>query len=225
MKAKGFAVYLDPGHGGINPKTQQYVTPGKRAFHAGKSLHVGGNYYEGVENRLVCNRIKEELEKLGITVFMTAHQWQDTPLAERTHFANTKEREGYRGFFLSIHSNAVSEDNPNAEKIQGTSVWTTVGQSFSDAIAEVHLGNLRKTYPASLPDSYFRKETKDGDSDYEANLYVLRNVTCPAILEEGGFHTSAEDAERIIQMREARVQASVLTVLWVRDSYMHHGLA
>ena len=78
MKEK-FIVFVDAGHGGIDPKTGKYLTAGKRAYHAGSPMHDGkGNYYEGVENRIVTDLFCAELAANGIQSVRVHHPFQDS---------------------------------------------------------------------------------------------------------------------------------------------------
>ena len=68
MNTKEFLVFVDGGHGGEDPETGEYTTPGKRFYHEGCQLHKGGWYYEGVENRIVAKRFMELLKEHGLRV-------------------------------------------------------------------------------------------------------------------------------------------------------------
>lgn len=227
MNTQKFLVFVDAGHGGIDPTTRKYTTPGKRFYHEGCQLHEGGWYYEGVENRIVANRFMELLKEHGIPYVQLHHDWKDdlnNDLYRRAELVNKYIRAGGQGYVHSFHSNAVGSDNPRREQIQGYTIWTTHGQNFSDAIAEVHFRNIRSLCD-TLPENYWRTDKKDGDADYEEDFYILRKTNCPAILEEFGFHTSKEDTLRIIAHREQRAQTALQTALWAKQSFEHHGLA
>jgi hypothetical protein len=74
-----------------------------------------------------------------------------------------------------------------------------------------------------IGDWKYRYQKSDGDSDYEANFYILRNTDLiyyakfGAILEEFGFHTSAVDCEFIVNHRKPRTAAALMTALWTKE--------
>jgi N-acetylmuramoyl-L-alanine amidase len=215
-----FIVFVDAGHGGID-NTGKYTTSGKRAFHSGKKLHMNGHYYEGYENRIIAESFIEKCTDRGIQTVRTYHPYKDTPLSERCDIIRSYLDRGYYGYLHSFHSNAIASSNSEAKMLatRGFSVYTTTDQNLSDQIAEHHMQNVQ----LKIGDWHYRYQKKDGDSDYEANFYILRNtdlVFYPkfgAILEEFGFHTSAVDAEFILEKRIERVDAALSTALWTRQ--------
>jgi peptidoglycan hydrolase-like protein with peptidoglycan-binding domain len=215
-----FVVFVDAGHGGCD-SNGTYTTAGKRAFHANKQLHQSGNYYEGYENRIVAEMFIEECTKMGIQTVRTYHPYKDTSLKDRCEIVKDWLNRGYFGYLHSFHSNAIASTNSPAKMLatRGFSVYTTTGQNISDEIAEIHMQNVKE----KVGDWKYRYQKTDGDSDYEANFYILRNTDLEyyakfgAILEEFGFHTSSVDCEFIIQNRKQRTEAAVTTALWTKD--------
>lgn len=214
-----FVVFVDAGHGGCTT-TGIYTTKGKRAFHPDKKLHQAGHYYEGYENRIVAEMFIEECTKKGIQTIRTYHPYKDTPLSERCDIVKSWLDRGYFGYLHSFHSNAIASSN-SPEKMLGTrgfSVYTTTGQNLSDKIAEQHMQNVQ----LKIGDWKYRYQKSDGDSDYEANFYILRNTDLiyyskfGAILEEFGFHTSSVDCEFIVNHRKPRTAAALMTALWAK---------
>jgi N-acetylmuramoyl-L-alanine amidase len=221
-----FVIFVDAGHGGIN-ENGRYVTPGKRAYHKELILHERGHYYEGFENRLAAEAFIEACTNKGIQCVRTYHPYKDTSLSERTEIIRSWLRRGYYGYLHSFHSNAISSSN-SAQKLRDTigfMVFTTIENNFSDRIAAQHFKHVKK---ATNNEWVYRKETKDGDVDYEANFQMLRETDLTefkdffgAILDEWGFHSSSKDAAFITapETREQRVQACLKTALWVRDQF------
>lgn len=89
---------------------------------------------------------------------------------------------------LSFHCNAC----PSASA-EGFEVWTTRGETPADRLStliftELLLGTMLVG----------REDKEDGDPDKEADFYVLRNTTAPAVLVECGFITNESDAEMLM---------------------------
>ena len=217
---KRFVVFVDAGHGGINPQTNLYTTSGKRAYHAGLPLHDGkGNYYEGVENRIVAELFIDLLIKEGINFVRTYHPYEDSEdggiaeLKRRAALVNAYLKSGFNGYLHSFHSNAIGGANTPAkiEATTGFAVYTTVGTTFSDKIADQHWQHTQTAFPAWN----VRRDRVDGDNDYEENFLILRDSNCPAILEEFGFHTSKQDVQFITSHRIERAKNALQTALWV----------
>ncbi len=79
-------------------------------------------------------------------------------------------------------------------KGSGFSVYTSIGHTASDAIAEIFCA----TYLRRLPQFRFRRNLADGDLDHEENFYVLKNTTCPALLVENLFFDNRREAEFLL---------------------------
>jgi N-acetylmuramoyl-L-alanine amidase len=220
---KRFVVFVDAGHGGID-EGGRYVTPGKRAYHAGVDLHENGNYYEGYENRLIAEAFIEACTRNNIMCVRTYHPYQDTSLSDRTEEVRSWLKRGYVGYLHSFHSNAISSSNSAAklEATRGFMVFNTRGDNFSDDIATQHFNNARDEVGRGW--IYRTQTSSDGDVDYEVNFQILRETDLQeflwfgAILEEWGFHTSKTDALFITndRTRQARVNAALKTAQWVK---------
>jgi N-acetylmuramoyl-L-alanine amidase len=214
-----FFVFVDAGHGGINPTNQQYATDGKRFFHPNQNFHNGGWYYEGVENRIVADLFMKLLAANGIPFVQVHRAWEDskTELARRANMVNLELQKGKKGYLHSFHSNAIGEEK--REHTEGYTIWTTEGQTLSDKIADAHYKHIQQACP-DLKNWNWRKDAKkDGDVDYEKDFYILKYTKCPAILEEFGFHTSLPDTLRIVAHRQQRAEAALQTAIFVRDNF------
>lgn len=178
-------IFLDAGHGGVTPEGVYTTAPSKMWTHKQGIFHNGSTFYEGVKNREYADAIAEKLVAKGYNVVKTYHPYLDTPLSRRVQMANYYHDNIQKGIFVSEHSNAASQT------ARGFSIWTSKGQTQSDFFAE----EFMKMYKADLSDDITRimEDRSDGDADYEANFYVLRETKMPAILMENLFFDNYND--------------------------------
>lgn len=172
---------LDNGHG-VN-------TPGKRSpKHNGKTLMFEYEFNRAVVNLLACM-----LNKENIDYHILVPELQDISLEERVRRANKLQSAKGNCILISIHGNAFNNDWNKAEGIE---IFTTIGETKSDVIAE----KLYKHYEENkfFKNSKLRKDTTDGDSDKENNFYIIRNTRMPAILSENGFMTNLKECQRML---------------------------
>lgn len=182
---EGYVWILDNGHGGIIDGV--YQTAGKRS----PEWEDGTQLFEGEFNRAIVNRIINLCEKEGIECINLVDTEKDMSLRWRTDRANDIYRErqqsdGKKCIYVSVHANGF-----NKESAHGWSVYTTVGETVSDKVAEILYEKAR----AEFPDHKMRKDTRDGDADKEANFWVLRKVVMPSILSENFFMTNREESK------------------------------
>jgi N-acetylmuramoyl-L-alanine amidase len=190
MDKKDFCIFLDAGHGGINPKVKLpngYTTfPSKCSQHNNGKFHSYGWFFEGVFNRAVTNLIEQYLNDWGMTTMKVYDEIIDTPLSKRVQKANFAAKNYSRSLYLSIHGNAA--ENKSA---RGFEVFTFPGQSESDVYAEFLYKEVQKSYPNWV----FRPDNSDGDHDKEEKFYVLSKTLMPSVLSENGFFTNFQDAK------------------------------
>ena len=149
---------LDFGHGGIIDGV--YTTAPRKMFDFGDVVA-----YEGVINREIGKKIAECLPN----VVLTAPDADDVPLKERVRIAN----EYPDSVFVSIHCNASPKHNAG-----GFEIYTTHKRTKSDLLAlEIHKAVKPTLERYGIKDRGIR----------EADFYVLRNTTMPAVLIECGF--------------------------------------
>ena len=209
-------VFYDCGHGGIHPQTGQYTTPettGKKFHHDnGLQYHGNGWFYEGVKNRTYGWRVMELLREAGVNVIEVSHPYEDNSLASRVNIANEYHKNVMPGIYVSEHSNAAPGN------ARGFSVWTSIGETKSDELAE----KFHQMYEIEFEQYhnprkiYAREDLSDGDHDYEANFYVLSNTVMPAVLMENLFFDHPQDANALISQnykeRYCKLQAE--WIIW-----------
>lgn len=190
-KYKNLCVFLDAGHGGIDPNGE-YTTNGKMFKHD-KSIHDfhgDGWFYEGVSNRNITYKVSEKLNELGINNVIVSHPYQDTPLRHRSSLANNLSRGFYSSLFISNHSNAS-----RSHLAKGFEIYSSKGKTKSDYFANIYWQNMKNKIGSNI---HYRPS---GDINYknkEANFSVLVNTVMPAVLTEHLFFDNPKDAILLI---------------------------
>lgn len=187
---------LDNGHGGLNPSTGKYVTPGKRS----PKFDDGSTLYEGVNNRINTELIIEGLEAAGMDAIDIVNDWRDIPLNERVRRANELARDN-NCVYISIHSDA-NGNGIHWDNASGIGVYQyTNASSNSVKLATFLRQELNCNFHGIAKDRKIKK----------ANFYVLRKTSCPAVLLELGFHTNFDEAQRMLtfEWREKIVNSIV----------------
>ena len=190
MNKNEFCIFLDAGHGGINPKVKLpngYTTyPSKCAQHNNGTFHSYGWFFEGVFNRAVVQYIEQYLNDWGFTTMKVYDEILDTSLAKRVNKANFAAKNYKGSIYLSIHGNAAQN-----KSARGWEVFTSPGQTQSDIFAEFLYKEVKKAYPNWV----FRSDLTDDDHDKEERFYVLTKTLMPSVLSENGFFTNFQDAK------------------------------
>jgi N-acetylmuramoyl-L-alanine amidase len=178
-------VLLDAGHGGMINKV--YQTAGKRS----PKWTDLPQLFEGVQNREIAALLKSKLTAANIRFTDVVDSQNDISLKARVAKANSIYAKDKSAIYISIHADAAGNGNEDYPAT-GISVFTSPGQTKSDMLAQetfkaldVKLGNSTKK----------RTDSTDGDSDKEADFYVLTATTCPSILCELGFMTNRKECE------------------------------
>jgi N-acetylmuramoyl-L-alanine amidase len=110
-------------------------------------------------------------------------------------YREENKRSKKKFIYISIHSDAWK-----TTKARGWSVFTSPGQTKSDIIAE----HFAKKFKQIFRKERLRKDTKDGDLDFEARFWVLRKTIMPAILTENFFMTNPHECKNILMDNEGR---------------------
>ena len=190
IKSNSKYLYIfDNGHGGIIDGV--YQTAGKRS----PIWPDGSQLFEGEFNRAIVKRLVAMCEKANIDYVNLVDTNVDIPLSTRTSQANEIYRNTDKPcIYISIHANGFSDEAAN-----GWEVYTSVGETKSDEIAEVLFNKAQ----AEFPTHKMRKDTRDGDADKESNFYVLKNTAMSAILSENFFMTNEAEC-RLLMSEEGR---------------------
>ena len=185
LEQEPYVVVLDAGHGGQDP---------------GK---VGvNNALEKELNLEIAQKLKEELSKEGIAVYMTRED--DGGLYEETD-ANKKRadlaarlaiiQEKQPDLVVSIHQNSYS-----SQDIRGPQTFYYKSSEKGKELAERIQTALWEAFP-----DYKRKAKANGD------YYLLLHTACPTVIVECGFLSNWDEAELLsseeYQMEMARAIA------------------
>lgn len=193
---------LDPGHGGINPFTGQYVTPGKRS----PQWSDGSILYEGVSNRRIAGLVGKQLKALNIAFCytVTPSDWLDIPLTTRVQRANAVHSKT-PGVLISIHSNAHSDPSAN-----GYEVYTSPGATQSDKYAAMWYEEFAREFPELKGRANFA----DGDPDKEEKFTVISATHCPAFLIESMFYTNENECKMLLNPEvETRIASTIVRTI------------
>ena len=183
-----YIVVLDPGHG---------------AEDAGATRTYNGvTYYERDLNLKIAQACKKELEKSGVTVYMTRYDNNTKPgLSERAQIAADYGAD----LFISIHNNSST-----GTTAMGSEVWVpnsssynyyayTTGQTLgTDIINQLASLGLNKrgvyTRNATDGDTYPTGDT----SDYYTVINESRRRGIPGIIIEHAYVSNQSDAENFL---------------------------
>lgn len=169
-------VLLDSGHGAN--------TPGKRS--------PDGVIREWEYTKKLALAIADELRSEDINVVLIKPEDEDVLLSERVDRVN-KIASTNKAILVSIHLNAAG-DGLQWKNASGWECYTCKGQTESDKLAECLCNAARE----KLKDKQLRTDDSDGDSDKEADFYLLKHTKCPAILTENLFMDSKIDYEYLL---------------------------
>ena len=184
-------------------------------------------FREAVWSRETCKDLRDNLQSYGYKCEIdyeplqpSANMKGATPnieqkyeLATRVNFVNNlcQKHGSANCVYVSIHVDAAGADD-KWHTAGGFTVWTSVGQTKSDKLAEciykrafVNMTEYSKliTHGKKLgcydqKQQAFRIDKTDGDYDKESNFYVLKHTYCPAVLVECMFQDNKCDVEYLL---------------------------
>lgn len=185
-------------------------------------------FREAVYSRDIVAELKTTLEFYGLTVYVdyeplepNAAMKSSSPKTEQSRelkWRVDKVNEIYKKhkttdnvIYVSVHNDAAGSDG-KWHNAGGMSIWTSRGKTKSDSLAEfiyeaarpnlkeyddlMKKGKADGTY--STKQIPVRSDMTDGDHDYEADFYVLKNTNCPAVLVECFFQDNKYDVEFLL---------------------------
>ena len=165
----GKTIYLDPGHGGIDSGTTYK------------------NIYEKDINLLLCQKLRDELQLKGATVYLTRETDKDlalnnaknrkrSDLISRAYLINKTKPDMY----ISIHVNHLSNT-----KYKGLQIFYNSRNKENKIMAE----SLTK---------YIKEKTWNvRPSKMNNTYYMYKNISPPGVLIEVGFLSNPDDRYRL----------------------------
>ena len=173
-------ILIDNGHG--------IQTKGKRS--------PDGKILEYAYTRELARQIVKILKSRGYDSELLVPEDDDIPLSERVRRTNAHCQVLGKSnvILISLHLNAAG-DGTKWMNATGWSCYTCKGQTESDRLADC----LYKAAEQILKNKVIRTDyTRDGDSDWEENFYILRHSLCPAVLVEQFFMDNKKDFAYLI---------------------------
>jgi len=160
-----------------------YETPGKRS---------PDGMREYAFNRAVAKELMIQLEGKSIRTIQTHHDATDVPLIQRTILANQSRA----AFLVSIHANAFGNGQWNEVAGIETYVHTKKGNAARPIAQTIHQALITGT-----------KQKDRGIK--QADFYLLRESTMPAVLVECGFMTNRQE-KALLASPEYRIKCGRL---------------
>ena len=132
----------------------------------------------------------DRLLSLGLDAQLLVPEEKDIPLPERCRRVNAWCRRLGKDnvIVISIHANAAGHGDRWYDAT-GWCAYTSRGNTRADILAT----SLYQAAQAHLPGKRLRTDYTDGDPDMEADFYILRHTTAPAVLTENFFMDSHPD--------------------------------
>jgi N-acetylmuramoyl-L-alanine amidase len=191
-----YLAFVEGGHAGLlkNGTANPAATPGKETPYI---KTVGRRIQEEEFNQATAEKLRQDLKRNGVHVYNPAPDAKDTPLRERTDFANKIyyqycSKYGTKNvvaIYVSIHFNALDgKFDGEGKDPSGFSVHIYEGQKNKNS------GKLAKYVLDELA-----KGTKQVNRGIvEQNLHITRETVMPAILTENGFMDNEKEAVLMI---------------------------
>lgn len=194
---KRILVIIDNGHG--------EDTAGKQS--------PDGKLLEWQWSREIAAMIQKELSREGINSVLLTMERNDVSLSERAERAN-KYCKGSEALLVSIHVNAA-----NSNDWSDACGWTGwVARVASDKSKKLAKLLYKEAEKHNLQGNRYVPEEKYWEADY----YILRKTSCPAVLTENMFMTNDEDVRFLMSdigkrtIVDVHVQAIKNYIKWLK---------
>ena len=157
-----------------------------------------GKFREYQYSREIVAAVKAILKDLGYNVFVDIENddlnvTQSRELCLRCKTVNDLCKVYGDCIYVSIHVNAAGSDG-KWHTATGWEAYTSPGKTKADNLATC----LYEAAKKNLKNIKLRTDYSDKDPDKEANLYVLKHTSCPAVLTENLFQDNKSDVEYLL---------------------------
>ena len=182
-------ILIDNGHGNNTLGKQSPLLEGT-GLDVWNIFTEKGRFKEWKYTRVIAEDVVSKLKGLGYDARLVVTEKNDISLSERVRRINTicNKYGASNVVLVSVHANAVG-DSSQWMTGKGWEAYTTKGKTKSDMLAEF----LYKRAEQNLKGRKIRKDTTDGDSDKEADFYIIKKAKCPAVLTENFFYDNREE--------------------------------
>ena len=212
-------VVIDPGHENTGGDPGAIAT------------HNGVKYIEADLNLQIAVKLKAELEKKGIDVYMTRYDGSglistdsSESLRKRVSVANEMNAD----FFVSIHHNSFTSSSANGFEVYystGTPISvnsireTNITEDGRDLTLERTAYSLRSNSDkVTVSKNIATKISSEASSKLDmynrgakdSNLYVCKNTNMPSILIENGFLTNPTEAAKVSTSEHQQKLAEII---------------
>ena len=157
-----------------------------------------GKFREYQYSREIVAAVKAILKNSGYNVFVDIENddlnvTQSRELCLRCKMVNDLCKVYGDCIYVSIHVNAAGSDG-KWHTATGWEAYTSPGKTTADDLATC----LYEAAKKNLKNIKLRTDYSDKDPDKEANLYVLKHTSCPAVLTENLFQDNKSDVEYLL---------------------------
>ena len=182
-------ILIDNGHGSNVQGKQSPLLEGT-GLDVWNIFTEKGRFKEWKYTRVIAEDVVSKLKGLGYDARLVVTEKNDVSLSERVRRINTicNKYGASNVVLVSVHANAVG-DSSQWMTGKGWEAYTTKGKTKSDMLAEF----LYKRAEQNLKGRKIRKDTTDGDSDKEADFYIIKKAKCPAVLTQNFFYDNQDD--------------------------------
>ena len=184
-------ILIDNGHGQDTESKAKFSPLLKGSgLEIDEEFTSNGRFREWKYNRVIARLLVDKFKSMGYDARLVVPEDKDISLGERVKRINKvcSEKGASNVLMVSVHSNAVGN---GSEWMQGKGweCYSTKGKTISDSLAE----SLYKRAEKCFEGRKIRKDLTDGDSDKEANFYIIKNANCAAVLTENFFYDNKDD--------------------------------
>ena len=172
-----------------------------------------GSFHEYLWNRQVADLVLARLVSKGVDASLVVTETNDIPLRTRAMRVNKVcDQLGAKNVLLiSIHSNRAGGGS-TWRTAKGWSCYTTPGKTGSDELAEC----FYDAFSRAFPERRMLRNTTDGDSDIEANFYILAKTKCRAVLLENFFYDNREECAWLqLRTTKERIADAIVQGLFI----------